>query len=172
MGTFCWVGRGGGEGGAARRLCRWRGCRWRGRRSNNNGQTPMTSLHKPTNSSSKHQTLIRSPLQRSKMETQLEIVNRDIVAVGKQIVDEKAELKDAPEADKADIRKSLERLESRLDALIAHRRELSVALAAAPSPGKNTPSRPRRQCPPSTREHATPPRSSSHPLVRRHPFQT
>ena len=65
------------------------------------------------------------------METQLEIVNRDIVAVGKQIVDEKAELKDAPEADKADIRKSLERLESRLDALIAHRRELSVALAAA-----------------------------------------
>jgi hypothetical protein len=68
------------------------------------------------------------------MDTQLEIVNRDIVAVGKQIVDEKAELKDAPEADKADIRKSLERLESRLDALIAHRRDLSVALAAALAP--------------------------------------
>ena len=34
---------------------------------------------------------------------------------------------------------------------------LRLLAAPAPAPGKNTPSRPRRQCPPSTRELATPP---------------
>ena len=49
-------------------------------------------------------------------------------------------------------------LNARLDARIATRDALLLLAAApAPSPGKNTPSRPRRQCPPSTRELATPP---------------
>ena len=70
--------------------------------------------------------------------TQLAKLNAEIDAITLLIASEKTELKSAAEADKADLRTSIERLNSRLEALIAQRHELAV-LVAAPAPGKKPP---------------------------------
>ena len=64
-------------------------------------------------------------------------------------------------AEKAVILNSITVLNDEKRVLIAQRQEVAllpvIALVPAPAPGKNAPSRPRRQCHPSIREHATPP---------------
>ena len=75
--------------------------------------------------------------------TQLAKLNAEIDAITLLIASEKTELKSAAEADKADLRTSIERLNSRLEALIAQRHELAV-LAAAPGKLPFTV----RRCPP------------------------
>ena len=88
--------------------------------------------------------------------TPLAKLNGEIDELFKDIRDEKKKRDDTTDdTERAIILKSIERLESRLDARSATRDYL--LLNPVPNPGKNTPSRPRRQCPPSIREHAKPP---------------
>jgi hypothetical protein len=94
----------------------------------------------------KHQTLIPLRLQRSKMEKQLDVFKGEIDVLKGEIatLTEKIELKEsqlmaAAEADKADIRTSIKNLNDDKKVLLAHRRELSVAAAAADARGKYPP---------------------------------
>ena len=66
----------------------------------------------------------------------LDKLDGEIDAITLLIASEKAEWKGASPEDKPVILKSIEDLNARLEALIAHRRELS--LAPAPAPGNNT----------------------------------
>ena len=79
------------------------------------------------------------------MTTQLKELKGEIDELSKEIREEKKKRDNTADvAEKGIILESIAVLNTRLDAARAHRRELSVALAAAPSPGKNAPSRPRR----------------------------
>ena len=72
---------------------------------------------------------------------QLRKLNEEIDAVAAKIDAEKAEWKKANAEDKPVYQKSIDVLNSRLERLISHRRELSLAGIAAPvpAPGKSTP---------------------------------
>ena len=70
---------------------------------------------------------------------QLKDLKDEIDAITLLIASEKTELKSAAEADKADLRTSIERLNSRLEARSADRSLLLAALVAAPAPGKKPP---------------------------------
>ena len=115
--------------------------------------------------------VIRTPQRHTsaprKMDTQLTKLNDEIDAVTKKIDEEKEEWKTATPEKAAVYLKSIDVLNEALKGLRASRDRIIDAATAAPAPGKNAPSRPRCQCPPSTREHAKP-RSLSRPLVRRH----
>jgi len=88
------------------------------------------------NSTSSTKTLIRSA-QRIKMEKQLDDLKGEIDVIVTEIRSKESQLISAAEADKADIRTSIDRSNTRLDVLLASRHELSLALAAADPPGKN-----------------------------------
>ena len=76
-----------------------------------------------------------------KTDEQLHKLNEEIDAVAAKIDAEKAEWKKANSEDKPVYQKSIDVLNSRLERLISHRRELSLAGIAAPvpAPGKSTP---------------------------------
>ena len=91
------------------------------------------------------------------MTTQLKELKDEIDDLIVLIANKETERKDEPDvAEKAIILESIAVLNARLDARSATRDHLLLA-AVTTAPGKNTPSRPRRQRPPSTREHAKPP---------------
>ena len=90
--------------------------------------------------------------------TQLKELKDEIDGITSLIAEKETEWKNAASADKAVYLDFIKVLNTRLDAARAHRHEITLRLPVpVPAPGKNTPSRPRRLCPPSTREHAKPP---------------
>ena len=92
------------------------------------------------------------------MTTQLKELKDEIDDLIVLIANKETDRKDESDvAEKAIILKSIERLNARLDARSATRDHLLRNPVPAPAPGKDAPSRPRRQRPSSIREHTTPP---------------
>ena len=85
------------------------------------------------------------PIDTSFRKTEIELdklkLNEEIDAVAAEIHAKEAEWMKANDKDKPFYQKSIDVLNSRLEGLISHRRELSLAGIAAqvPAPGKNTP---------------------------------
>ena len=99
----------------------------------------------------------KTPTLEMATHTQLDKLNKEISdAVSLIAAKEEKREKTDDVAEKAIILESIAVLNARLDARSATRDHLLLA-AVTTAPGKNTPSRPRRQRPPSTREHAKPP---------------
>ena len=97
--------------------------------------------------------------------TQLDKLNKEIDAIVILIAKKEEKREKTDDVDeKAFLRDSIKGLYSDRSVLIASREHLLRNPSPAPSLGKNAPSRPRRQCPPSTREHAKPPARCRVPL--------
>ena len=88
----------------------------------------------------------------TKMDERIEL-KKEVAGIGKRIDDERAEWKKAPPADKPFYERTIDALTAEKAALIARIatfdelvliKARADALAPAPAPGKNTPSRPRR----------------------------
>ena len=107
------------------------------------GSLPTSSHNATTTTPSRNS--IGLPIDTSFRKTEMELdklkLNEEIDAVAAEIDAEKAEWKKANAEDKPVYQKSIDVLNSRLESLISHRRELSLASIAAqvPAPGKNTP---------------------------------
>ena len=104
---------------------------------------------------------VRKHQNTTKMETAtttpLAKLNDEIDGIIVKIERQEKELNDASTEDRKRLEKSIEVLNARLDARSDTRDYLLRNPAPVPAPGKNAPSRPRRQCPPSIREHAKSP---------------
>ena len=105
------------------------------------GSLPTSSHNATTTTPSRNSIGLPKDFSPLKLEKQLAELKGEIDAVTAKIDAEKAEWKKANAEDKPVYQKSIDVLNSRLEGLISHRRELSLASIAAqvPPPGKGTP---------------------------------
>ena len=114
----------------------------RGARFFSGGRPPPSGpVGRPTSSRTPLTPLLASDTSLRKTDEQLRKLNEEIDAVAAKIDAKEAEWKKSNAEDKPFYLKSIDVLNSRLEGLISHRRELSLAGIAVPvpAPGKSTP---------------------------------